>query len=424
MIEADPNDAELLVRKLRNGGFSLTSTRVDRLEDVRAALDAEKWDVVLSDHTLPGFRCTDVLQLLQAQVPPTPLIVVSGSIGEQEVVETLLSGAASYVDKASLSRLVPMIERVLDEAGLRSEHLHAQQELELVRAAVNSANDLIFVLEVNHGQPTRVLFCNEAAQRVSGYSAAELYSLGLLSMRGPDTDPVAVGRLRSAMKRGEPASAELLMYRKDGTTTWVECEVHPLMKGSNRFVSVTRDINERKKLEDQMAFLATHDALTGLANRVLLGEQMERELALARRTGNEVAVMLIDLDGFKAVNDSRGHALGDELLREVAARLHSCVRDGDTVARLGGDEFVIVMGAVSGRDTITRAADRVLEAVRKPFSLAGEFWQLSVSVGVSVYPKDGDTGTSLMKAADLAMYHVKLHGKNACHFSDQLLQVS
>jgi diguanylate cyclase (GGDEF)-like protein/PAS domain S-box-containing protein len=424
MVEADPNDAELLARKLRNGGFSLTSTRVDRLEDARTALDSGEWDVVLSDHSLPGFRYTDVLALLQGHAPAIPLIVVSGAIGEQEVVETLVSGAASYVDKASLSHLVPTIERVLDVASLRREHLHAQQELELVRAAVNSANDLIFVLEVNHGQPTRVLFCNEASERLTGYRAKELHAHGLLALRGPDTDPVAIGRLRSAMKRGEACNAELLMYRKDGSTAWIESEVHPLVAGSNRFVSVNRDITERKKLEDQMAFLATHDSLTGLANRVLLGEQLERELALARRTGNEVAVLLIDLDGFKAVNDSRGHALGDELLREVATRLHSCVRDGDTVARLGGDEFVIVMGAVTGLETISRAAERVLATVRQPFSLAGEYWQLSVSVGISVYPTDGDTGTALMKSADLAMYHVKLHGKNASHFSDEVLQAS
>src|ERR1700722_18424921 len=157
LIEDEPNDAELLVRKLRSGGFAPSPERADRLDDVRQALCREEWDVILCDHSMPGFRSADVLKLLKERAQATPLIVVSGAIGEQEVVDALHLGAASYVDKNSLSRLVPMIERALEDAELRRSHQRTQRELELVRAAVDSANDLILILETLEGESPKIL---------------------------------------------------------------------------------------------------------------------------------------------------------------------------------------------------------------------------------------------------------------------------
>jgi diguanylate cyclase (GGDEF)-like protein/PAS domain S-box-containing protein len=416
MIEDDPNDAEALVRTLRSGSFELTIERMEQLDDVRRALWEKPWDVVLSEHTLPEFRYTDVLALLKTHKGGTPLVVVSGPIGEDEVVDALRSGAASFVKKSSLPRLLPTIERVLENAALKREHEFAQERIQLVQTAIDSAHELIFVLQVANGIPTKVLYVN-AAERITGYSSQELYAGGLLLLGGPDTDPAAISRLRSAMKRGEAATSELLMYHKDGSTSWVESEIHPLAPGSGQFVSVSRDITERKRLEAQMAFLATHDPLTGLANRVLLHEELEHELALARRTGLDVAVMLVDLDGFKSVNDTRGHALGDDVLRDFALRLRSCVREADTVARLGGDEFVVVMGGISGLGAVSYAAERILASMREPFMLGTEPCRLSVSIGIAMHPSDDATPGQLIKNADMAMYDVKTRGKNAYLFS-------
>ena len=417
MIEDDPNDAELLIRKLRTGGFLLSTHRTDQLPEVKRALIEDTWDLVLSDHSMPGFRSSDVLELLTEHAVDTPLVIVSGAIGEQEVVEALHHGAAGYVDKASLSRLVPMIERVLEGAELRRRHARAVQDLELVRAAIDSANDLIAILEVREREAPAIVFVNGACERITGYSGDELIARGPDILRGPDTDRAAIGRVMRAMARGNAATTEWLLYCKNDTATWMETEVHPIEAGSNRFISVSRDITERKKSEAEFAFLATHDPLTSLANRKLLDERLHRDLARARRTGSHVAVMLVDLDGFKEVNDSFGHASGDELLRELGRRLTCCTRETDTVARLGGDEFVVVLADAAGLEPIARAAERILDCVSKPVVIGGNISKLSISIGIAVHPNDGETPAALIKSADQAMYHVKMNGKHGFHFA-------
>ena len=416
MVEDDPNDAELLSRKLRSGGFVLQTERVDQLANVRKALCAEPWDVVLCDHSMPGFRSADVLALMKVVTPTIPLILVSGAIGEQEVVDALHLGAASYVDKNSLARLVPTLERVLEDTKLRREHASAQERLEMLASAVNSANDLILVLQALPGAPPRVLYTNQSVERLTGYSFAEVQLGGLDLFRGPLTDIVAANRLAEKMADGEGATAELPLYKKNGGAVWVETEIHPITSGSNQFVAVSRDITERKKAEEQLAFLATHDSLTALANRVLLREQLDMELAKARRSGLGVAVMVIDLDGFKAVNDSYGHAAGDDLLREVARRLKHTTRESDTVARVGGDEFVVVLGGTENLEQIATTAKRILMTVGEPVEFCGQSTKPAVSIGISVYPMDGEDAASLIKSADSAMYYVKERGKNAYHF--------
>jgi diguanylate cyclase (GGDEF)-like protein/PAS domain S-box-containing protein len=416
MVEDDPNDAELLTRKLRAGGFLLETERVDQIGEVRRALCTERWDVVLCDHSMPGFRSADVLALMKAETPAVPLILVSGAIGEHEVVDALHLGAASYVDKNSLARLVPTLERVLQETQLRREHAAAQERLEMLASAVNSANDLILVLQAQEAAPPRVLYANQSVERLMGYSCGEVQAAGLDLFHGPETDAGAANRLAETIGRGEATTSELLLYKKDGGTVWVETEIHPITTGSNQFVAVSRDITERKKAEAQLAFLATHDPLTSLANRVLLHEQLEKELAKARRSGLGVGVMVVDLDGFKAVNDSFGHAAGDDLLREIADRLRHTTRESDIVARVGGDEFVVVLGGTENLEQIATTAQRILTTVRQPVEFGGQYTRPAVSIGIGVYPMDGEDAHSLIKSADTAMYHVKERGKNAYHF--------
>jgi diguanylate cyclase (GGDEF)-like protein/PAS domain S-box-containing protein len=416
MIEDEPTDAELLVRKLRSSGFSLHSKRVDQIEDVRRALAESEWDLVLSDHSMPGFRSADVLVLLKESELPTPLIVVSGAIGELEVVEALHLGAASYVNKGSLSRLVPTIERVLGEARLRREHLIAQRRLELVQAAVESTHDLIFVLEVQADGTPAIAYVNESAKRMTGYTPDEIALNGFAGLHGHDSDGAAVERLLAAMTRGEEVTAELLLYHRDGTTRWVETSVRPITKGERRFVVVSRDVTERKSAEAHLESLAMHDPLTGLANRALLDGRLKMELAKARRSGQHVAVMLVDLDGFKAINDTFGHACGDDVLRELGWRLRTCVREVDTVARLGGDEFVVVLTSVAAPEFVSDTAHRILTTIRRPVSVEHGSISLSVSIGIALYPNDASDAKSLLRSADAALYRVKGSGKNDFDF--------
>jgi diguanylate cyclase (GGDEF)-like protein/PAS domain S-box-containing protein len=413
LIDDDPRDVELALRSLRAAGFLVTWEHVQKLDGVLQAVHSRLWDVILSDHAMPGFSSRDVLALLASLELPAPLIVVSGAIGEQEAVDLLHRGAASYVDKDKIARLGSTVVRVVTAERVRREHLIAQRQLELVQAAVNGANDLICVLETQDHGPPLIAYVNDAAERLTGYSAIELMARGFAGLHGTATDGDAVDRLTANMARGDSLTVELLLHHKNGSTNWVETGVRPLAGGSGRFVSVSRDISERKNAEAQLAFLASHDPLTLLANRALLADRLALELAHARRNGHQVAVLMIDIDGFKTVNDTLGHEFGDGLLREVAERVQSCVREVDTVARLGGDEFVVVLGSVERLDHVERVAERILQLARKPVALPGGTCTISVSIGISTYPTDGDVPSVLVKRADEALYRVKAEGKDA-----------
>jgi diguanylate cyclase (GGDEF)-like protein len=172
------------------------------------------------------------------------------------------------------------------------------------------------------------------------------------------------------------------------------------------------DISARKEREQRIQHLADHDALTGLLNRRLLEDRLQQSITLARRNDALVAVMLIDLDGFKAVNDQFGHLMGDYALRTVARRLRECVRESDTVARLGGDEFVILLSGQRVPDDSSLVAEKILAALTEPVAAGGRRFEIGASIGISIYPRDGTTPEALLKHADAAMYRVKEAGKN------------
>ena len=168
-----------------------------------------------------------------------------------------------------------------------------------------------------------------------------------------------------------------------------------------------------QKLADEMrkvAFAATHDALTGVANRSLFGDRLEHALAHARRERHMMAVLYLDLDGFKEVNDSLGHRVGDDLLTEVARRLGQCVRDSDTVARMGGDEFTVLLEGIRRTDEAASIAEKIIARLAQPFHIDEHSLEVTASIGISVYPNDYKDGESLVQAADAAMYRAKAHG--------------
>jgi diguanylate cyclase (GGDEF)-like protein len=173
---------------------------------------------------------------------------------------------------------------------------------------------------------------------------------------------------------------------------------------------------ERKRAEGKIRNLAYHDALTGLPNRVLLNDRLEMALASSRRNQNKLAVLFIDFDGFKGINDRLGHALGDQLLKAVAERLRQCLRKQDTVARLGGDEFVVLLPEIHAPADAGNLARKLLTVVRAPFELGGEVVHITLSIGVAIYPKDGESSKTLLKHADEALYRAKNRGKDSFNF--------
>jgi diguanylate cyclase (GGDEF)-like protein/PAS domain S-box-containing protein len=208
---------------------------------------------------------------------------------------------------------------------------------------------------------------------------------------------------------------------------WVSTVYRPHLDEEGAIVGViglVRDITARKTAEQQVEYQAYHDALTGLANRRLFQEHLSLALALAQRRGALVAVLFLDLDHFKVVNDSLGHTIGDELLRQVARRLKDCVREGDTVARVGGDEFTIVIQELSSREAAGAVAAKVLRAIAEPMELSGHRLYVTTSIGITLFPEDGDDAETLLKNADTAMYQAKAQGRNTYQMATRELSRS
>ena len=265
----------------------------------------------------------------------------------------------------------------------------------------------------------RFTYVSEGIRTVRGIDPESLIGKRRWEMPGIAGDE-NMERHRAMLEAHEPFRDFVLARRNpDGRITYVSHTGRPIFDDKGVFKGyrgVARDISARVEAEDKLARLAHFDALTGLPNRGLLQGRLKRAMARANRADSLVAVMYLDLDQFKEINDSLGHAVGDQVLREAALRLERCVRSTDTVARLGGDEFTVLLEEVRSIDEIGRVADKLLQAVRERAEIAGHELHLSTSIGVTVFPLDGRDADALLRNADLAMYHAKQEGKNNYQF--------
>jgi diguanylate cyclase (GGDEF)-like protein/PAS domain S-box-containing protein len=270
----------------------------------------------------------------------------------------------------------------------------------------------------------RYLRVNDKFCDIVGYSQDELLLMGLRDTNPPAALSDATSFL-ARLAAGEVVGHQLRereLVRKDGSRVWVAIAVS-LVRGASGepryFVSVIQDISEAKRAaaalresEEQFRQLAHYDTLTNLPNRALFYDRLKQTLALAKRNSWTVGVMLADLDHFKSVNDTRGHAVGDKLLLQVAERLAKSVRASDTVARLGGDEFAVVLSRLSAPGDVTLVAQKIIAAFHAPFQVEGRPLLATLSMGAAVYPDDGTDQDALMNNADAAMYRSKEAGRN------------
>ena len=254
-----------------------------------------------------------------------------------------------------------------------------------------------------------IVDCNEAAARMTRLSVNQLIGRQNADFVAPESIEAVVNNIRAGFER----PYEVTLLRADGTRFAAEVVGKDIVSsGKTLRMTAIRDISDRKQAEARIHFLAHHDILTHLPNRALLMDRLQVLLASARRQNGLVGVLFIDLDNFKTINDSLGHYAGDELLKRVAGRLQSCLRGADMVGRLGGDEFVVVVTDVARAEDLASVAEKIAEAISEPFSLEEQILSVSGSIGISVFPKDGETPDTLIRNADAAMYLAKDRGRS------------
>ena len=302
---------------------------------------------------------------------------------------------------------------------------------QLLEICIDRLNDAIVITEaepINKPGP-RIIWANKVFFERNGYTPDEIIGQSPRILQGPDTDRAVLDNVRAALEKWNPVRAETLNYRKDGSTYWNEFEIVPVANEKGWFthwVSVQRDITERKLSEDRVRQLAFFDALTSLPNRRLLNDRLSQAMAASKRSGCYAAVIFLDLDNFKSLNDTHGHSSGDMLLIEAASRIKGCVREIDTVARFGGDEFVVMLNVLDAdKEAATsqarRVAEKILAVLSAPYLLAvshdGEFistieHRCTASIGVAMFINHEGSQDDIMKWADKAMYQAKQAGRN------------
>ena len=541
VIEDDDQDYKLLLRHLHGNDVSFDADRVANAKQLveQLANGPSDWNLILADHSLPDIDVRTTLHWLMAKLPNAPVIMVSGSIGEENAVDLLLAGVDDFVSKENLARLVPAMERTVRAVAIRQSKMSAEAELELRNRALEAASNGVVISEVGDDMP--VVYVNPAFERITGYAAAELIGRNCRILQRDDRVQPGLDAIREALREQGSCSAVLRNYHKDGSLFWNKLSIAPVANRRGRithyvgiqedisesvaqqqrlresaavfenaqegmtitgldgsivevnpafteitgyardevvgenprllqsgrhgrdfyqgmwasltqtsrwsgeiwnrrksgevypqlltistvrdehgmpinYVAVFADISRLKQSEEQLEFLAHHDPLTELPNRLLFNARLTHAMEHASRNDYLVAVLFLDLDRFKNVNDAHGHPAGDGLLRLVAERLSSCVRKEDTVARIGGDEFIILLERIEAPANAGAVGDKILRAFTEPFEVDGRNQFVSASIGISIFPRDGEDAAAIIGNADTALYQAKDQGRATYRF--------
>jgi diguanylate cyclase (GGDEF)-like protein/PAS domain S-box-containing protein len=304
--------------------------------------------------------------------------------------------------------------RLLGSVQDITERKQAEAQIHLQAAALASTVNGIMITD----SEGNILWANPSFVRMTGYSIDEFNTRSMSLFDYGSKDPNVIREIRESIRNNKSWAGEMVNVRNDGTEYFVDLTITPVIgqKGEiTHYVSISQDISEKVEAKKQLEYLATHDALTSLPNRLLFKDRLSHALTMAKRTGQQGAIFFIDLDNFKSVNDVFSHTVGDELLILLAKRIRDCLRASDTVARIGGDEFAILLEDID-QFKVDIVAQKVLKSLSEPAKLEDNTIIITASIGISFFSQDGDTIPVLMKNADLAMYQAKEHNKNTFEF--------
>ena len=388
-----------------------------------ARLEQQHYDLVLLDYRLPDASGLAVLDWLVERRRDEAVIIISGEDAIDAAISALRRGADNYVRKpyhvAQLQRAVDgaLHKSVLEKTN-RAMSLRLKASERLHRYLVESSPDLIFTLDAEG----RFSYISPRVSSLLGFERKALLRRPFTTLIMPeDIDRACSLLAQSSTSLTENFNLELRLrcnhgINNDGITVALTASPMPTHSGGAGLYGVARDISERKRAEEIISFQAFHDQLTLLPNRVLFKDRLELAITQAQRRNGTLAVMFIDIDRFKLVNDTFGHAEGDALLRAIASRLSSTLRRGDTLARLGGDEFTVLLPDIKLTQDAELIGTKILAALETPIALSHGDYRVTASIGIALFPRDGSTAEELTRNADVAMYQVKRAGKNAFRF--------
>ena len=417
ILEDRVEDAELLAYELEKAGFNFNWYRVDTAEAYSALLQEESIDLILADYSLPQFDADEALNLLQASEQDIPFIVVSGAISEELAVGFIKRGAADYLLKDRLVRLGEAVRQAYEQKQLRDAKRETEKRLreseERYALAAKGANDGLWDWDLNK----QSIYFSDRWKELLGIAdevVSNSIDLWLDRVHPKDRESLENQFKSYTFDRTVNFEHEYRMAHQSGEYRWFLTRgvvVRDAHGKAIRLVGSHTDITERKTYEAQLLHNAFHDELTDLPNRALFLDRLWRSLMRNKRYREHTfAVLFLDLDRFKVINDSLGHRSGDQLLIAIARRLSDNLRPEDTMARLGGDEFVILLEEVKELEQILRVVERIQNSLKTPFTVSGHEIFSSVSIGIAMSTTGYERAEDILRDADAAMYRAKSAG--------------
>jgi diguanylate cyclase (GGDEF)-like protein/PAS domain S-box-containing protein len=405
------------LREAYCGSFGVE--RVSRLSDGLEYLCKKEVSAVLLELSLPDSDGIDTFDKLFTAAAHTPILILGNKANEALAKRAVERGAhdyllATHIDGYSLPRA---LRNAIEQQAI-ADASYAEKERALV--TLNAIGDGVLFTDI----AGNVACLNLVAETMTGWRWEEAVGQPLAKVfriidgatRKTASDPLEMAVERN---RAVGLTTNCILIRRDGFESVIEDSAAPIYDRAGRVIGVVivfHDVSTARAISLQMTYTAQHDLVTNLPNRLLFNDRVSQSVALARRQKRSIAVLFLDLDRFKYINDSLGHATGDKLLQSISQRLLATVRGSDTVSRQGGDEFVILLSDIACPEDAAASAKKILLAVSAPHSIGGQDLLIDCSIGISVYPADGEDAETLIKNADTAMYHAKENGRNNFQF--------